>query len=114
MERLKRSLHTFKKSSKEEKQNFTSILKLARKKHNFKIAGQLTLNVSETDIQQIQETNTVIQNYFLKRIYKTRSLEKLQELHLEILNKIDFFDNTHEYELLAHHIYDKHLLLTES
>lgn len=118
MERLKKSLHALNKKTPEEKPqnkkdalNFNGILKRARKKHNFKIIAPLTLQVSDGDTQQIEETNIAIQDCFLEKINKTKSNKKLEAVHLEILNSIDFIENTEHYNVLAQHLYDRWLVI---
>ena len=62
---------------------------------------KLPFIIKNSSPQKIKEANRAIQRHFLKKIDKATSQEELVSLHREILEKIDFIENTHEYELLG-------------
>jgi len=115
MERFQKSLHLEPKKKEpveqekleKETTELTKALSLARKEHDFRIVAQLLHN-TDNIAKKIKITNIAIQRYFLREIENADTLEALQKLHVEILNKIDFISNTREYNLLAQNIYDKH------
>ncbi len=109
MERFKKSLPLISKkaTSNNSTNDLDHTLALARKNHDFSIIAQLPCIIKNGSPQKIKKTNKAIRRHFLKRIDKATSQEKLMALHREILEKIDFIENTHEYELLGQSLYNK-------
>lgn len=90
-------------------ESFDGTLRAAKQNHNFKAVAQLKTAAQPTleEKKKIKKTNIAIQRYFLKKINAAKSLNQLNNLHKEILEKIDFFENTQEYTVLSTMLYDK-------